>query len=330
MTTEKPFEGLIAQLTRLHTESKSELTRHRLHQYMTRITCRACHGARSAARGAGGHARRSAAPGAPDGLNIATSFSHLSITAAQSWLEAWTLTPQEEKIGGEVRREILLRLGFLNHVGLGYLGLDRESGTLSGGEAQRIRLATQIGSKLTGVLYILDEPSIGLHQRDNERLLETLRELRDLGNTVIVVEHDEDTIRAADYLVDMGPLRRRSRRRGRRRGHGRGSRGQSEIHHRPIPQRRTQTIRVPKSAGPTQNGFIRVINARENNLKNVTVGFPVGLMTCVTGVSGSGKSTLVNDVLCRALFRHFYHSKEAPGAARRHRRARPDRQGHRH
>ena len=138
------------------------------------------------------------------GLNIA-QFSHLSITAAQQWLEGWKLPPQEEKIGGEVRREILLRLGFLNHVGLGYLGLDRESGTLSGGEAQRIRLATQIGSKLTGVLYILDEPSIGLHQRDNERLLETLRELRDLGNTVIVVEHDEDTIRAADYLVDMGP-----------------------------------------------------------------------------------------------------------------------------
>jgi excinuclease ABC subunit A len=138
------------------------------------------------------------------GVNIA-QFSHFSINAAQKWLETWTLNAQEEKIGGEVRKEILLRLGFLNHVGLGYLTLDRESGTLSGGEAQRIRLATQIGSKLTGVLYILDEPSIGLHQRDNERLLETLRELRDLGNTVIVVEHDEDTIRAADYLVDIGP-----------------------------------------------------------------------------------------------------------------------------
>ena len=122
-----------------------------------------------------------------------------------TWLEAWTISEAEEKIGGEVRREILLRLGFLNQVGLGYLTLDRESGTLSGGEAQRIRLATQIGSKLTGILYILDEPSIGLHQRDNERLLATLRELRDLGNTVIVVEHDEDTIRAADYLVDLGP-----------------------------------------------------------------------------------------------------------------------------
>ena len=137
-------------------------------------------------------------------MNIA-QFSHLSIDAAQRWLEALALAPQEEKIGGEVRREILQRLGFLNQVGLGYLTLDRESGTLSGGEAQRIRLATQIGSKLTGVLYILDEPSIGLHQRDNERLLATLRELRDLGNTVIVVEHDEDTIRAADYLVDLGP-----------------------------------------------------------------------------------------------------------------------------
>ena len=308
VTTERSFEGLIAQLTRLHAESKSELTRHRLHQYMTRITCRTCHGARLRpevlAVTLGGP------PGT--GLNIA-QFSHFSINAAQRWLEAWTLTPQEEKIGGEVRREILQRLGFLNHVGLGYLGLDRESGTLSGGEAQRIRLATQIGSKLTGVLYILDEPSIGLHQRDNERLLETLRELRDLGNTVIVVEHDEDTIRAADYLVDLGPYA--------------GLRGGQIVAAGTVPEvlanpksltgqflNGTQSIRVPKTRLPTNNGFVRVMNARENNLRNVTVGFPVGLMTCVTGVSGSGKSTLVNDVLCRALFRHFYHAKEAPGA----------------
>jgi excinuclease ABC subunit A len=307
VVTERPFEGLIAQLTRLHDESKSELTRHRLHQYMTRITCRTCHGARLRpevlAVTIGG------APGT--GLNIA-QFSHLSIAAAKRWLEAWTLTSQEEKIGGEVRREILLRLSFLNQVGLGYLTLDRESGTLSGGEAQRIRLATQIGSKLTGVLYILDEPSIGLHQRDNERLLETLRELRDLGNTVIVVEHDEDTIRAADYLVDLGP-------------HA-GSRGGQIVAAGTVAEvmanpksltgqflNGTQSIRIPKTRLPAQNGWVRVIDATENNLQHVTVGFPVGLMTCVTGVSGSGKSTLVNDVLCRALFRHFYHSKEAPG-----------------
>jgi excinuclease ABC subunit A len=307
VTTERPFEGLIAQLTRLHAESKSELTRHRLHQFMARITCRTCGGARLRpeilAVTLGGP------PGT--GLNIA-QFSHLSINAAQRWLEAWMVTPQEEKIGGEVRREILQRLGFLNRVGLGYLTLDRESGTLSGGEAQRIRLATQIGSKLTGVLYILDEPSIGLHQRDNERLLETLRELRDLGNTVIVVEHDEDTIRAADYLIDIGPHA------GLRGGQIVAAGTVAEVLANPKSLTGQflsgeRSIRVPKVRAPTQNGFVRVINARENNLRNVTVGFPIGLLTCVTGVSGSGKSTLVNDVLCRALFRHFYHSKEAPG-----------------
>jgi excinuclease ABC subunit A len=314
VTTERPFEGLIAQLTRLHAESKSELTRHRLHQYMTRITCRTCGGARLRpevlAVTLGGPPGDGRQPGT--GLNIA-QFSHLSIITAQRWLEAWTLTPQEEKIGGEVRREILQRLGFLNQVGLGYLTLDRESGTLSGGEAQRIRLATQIGSKLTGVLYILDEPSIGLHQRDNERLLATLRELRDLGNTVIVVEHDEDTIRAADYLVDLGPHA------GLRGGQIVAAGTVAEVLANPKSLtgqflNGTQSIRVPKTRLPTRNGFVRVVNARENNLRNVTVGFPIGLMTCVTGVSGSGKSTLVNDVLCRALFRHFYLSKEAPGA----------------
>jgi excinuclease ABC subunit A len=372
VVTEKPFEGLIANLNRLFEESKSEITRYRLNQYKSRIACRTCHGARlrpeilavtlggppqnaSGSRrtprddaevttavpiggAASGRAREgedssasavaAAVPsGGPQGkgasadknigghktgLNIA-QFSHLSISDAQKWLEAWTLQPHEEKIGGEVRREILQRLGFLNRVGLGYLTLDRESGTLSGGEAQRIRLATQIGSKLTGVLYILDEPSIGLHQRDNERLLETLRELRDLGNTVIVVEHDEDTIRAADYLVDIGPYA--------------GVRGGQIVAAGTVAEVMTnprsltgqflsgsQSIRVPKVRLKAENGWIRVMNARENNLRNVTVGFPAGLMTCVTGVSGSGKSTLVNDVLCRALFRHFYHSKEMPGA----------------
>ena len=308
VVAERPFEGLIAQMSRLYQESKSEITRHRLNQFKTRVTCRECHGARLRpevlAVTLGGP------PGT--GLNIA-EFSHLSIAAAYAWLDAWKINAQEEKIGGEVRREILQRLGFLTRVGLGYLTLDRESGTLSGGEAQRIRLATQIGSKLTGVLYILDEPSIGLHQRDNERLLATLRELRDLGNTVIVVEHDEDTIRAADYLVDLGP-------------HA-GSRGGQIVAAGTVAEvmanpksltgqflNGTQSIRVPKVRLKPQSGWLRVVRARENNLKNVTVGFPIGLLTCVTGVSGSGKSTLVNDVLCRALFRYFYHSKEAPGA----------------
>jgi excinuclease ABC subunit A len=346
VVTQKPFEGLIAQLTRLFDESKSEMTRHRLNQYKSRITCRTCHGARlrpeilavtlggpptsgsrrppgygagvAAAVPSGGTqlekdiAARDSGGYLKAGLNIA-QFSHLSITAAQKWLETWTISAHEEKIGGEVRREILQRLGFLNRVGLGYLTLDRESGTLSGGEAQRIRLATQIGSKLTGVLYILDEPSIGLHQRDNERLLETLRELRDLGNTVIVVEHDEDTIRAADYLVDIGPYA------GVRGGQIVAAGTVEEVMANPKSLtgrflNGSQSIHVPKVRLKAQNGWIRVMNARENNLRNVTVGFPAGLMTCVTGVSGSGKSTLVNDILCRALFRYFYKSKEAPGA----------------
>jgi excinuclease ABC subunit A len=328
VVTEKPFEGLISQLTHLFKESKSEMTRHRLNQYKSRITCKTCQGARlrpevlavtlggapsSRARESGNATEPPTHVGGyKAGLNIA-QFSHLSITAAQKWLTEWTLLPQEEKIGGEVRREILQRLGFLNRVGLGYLTLDRESGTLSGGEAQRIRLATQIGSKLTGVLYILDEPSIGLHQRDNERLLETLRELRDLGNTVIVVEHDEDTIRAADYLVDIGPYA------GVRGGQIVAAGTVAEVMANPKSLtgqflNGSQSIRVPKVRLKAQNGWIRVMNARENNLRNVTVGFPAGLMTCVTGVSGSGKSTLVNDVLCRALFRHFYKSKEMPGA----------------
>jgi excinuclease ABC subunit A len=313
VVSERPFDGLIAQLTRLYAESKSELTRQRLSQYMSRVSCRACHGARLRPEVLAVTIGGPPGAGQPgSGLNIA-QFGRLSITAAQRWLEAWPLSPQEEKIGGEVRREIVQRLGFLNRVGLGYLTLDRESGTLSGGEAQRIRLATQIGSKLTGVLYILDEPSIGLHQRDNERLLETLRELRDLGNTVIVVEHDEDTIRSADYLVDLGP-------------HA-GARGGQIVAAGTVaevlanPKSLTgrfltgaQSIRVPRVRLRPESGWVRVVNARENNLRNVTVGFPVGLLTCVTGVSGSGKSTLVNDVLCRALFRHFYHAREIPGA----------------
>ncbi len=307
VTQERPFEGVIPGLRRLYSESDSELTRHRLSQYMARTKCKTCHGKRLRpevlAVTLGG------APGT--GVNIA-EFCQFSINKASEWLRKLTLTGEEEKINGEVRKEILERLGFLEQVGLGYLTLNRESGTLSGGEAQRIRLATQIGSKLTGVLYILDEPSIGLHQRDNERLLETLRQLRDLGNTVVVVEHDEDTIRAADYLVDMGPQA------GVRGGQvvAAGTVAEVEAHEHSVTGqflRGSQGIRVPKARTKPSGDWLRVINARENNLKGITVGFPIGLMTCVTGVSGSGKSTLVNDVLCRALFRHFYKAKDVPG-----------------
>ena len=223
------------------------------------------------------------------------------------------LTEQQEAIITEVVREIRSRLQFLSEVGLGYLTLNRESGTLSGGEAQRIRLATQIGSGLAGVLYILDEPSIGLHQRDNARLLGTLRKLRDLGNSVIVVEHDEETIRAADHIIDLGP--------------GAGPRGGEIVAEGTLDEimraKNSLTgdylsgrarIAVPKQrAQPRHDGWLTVVGASENNLKAIDVSFPLGCLTCVTGVSGSGKSTLVDDILRRALFRHFYNSKDKPG-----------------
>jgi excinuclease ABC subunit A len=226
------------------------------------------------------------------------------------------LTPQQKTIAGEVVREIQSRLQFLVEVGLGYLTLNRESGTLSGGEAQRIRLATQIGSGLAGVLYVLDEPSIGLHQRDNARLLGTLRRLRDLGNSVIVVEHDEETIRAADHIVDLGP--------------GAGPRGGEIVAQGKLGDilrakncltadylSGRARIPVPKQrVNPRPDSWLKVLGANENNLKNIEVGFPLGCFTCVTGVSGSGKSTLVDDILRRALFRRFYSSKERPGAYR--------------
>ncbi len=259
-------------------------------------------------------------------LNI-HQFTALTITAAAAFIAQIALSAQQEQIAHEVVREIRSRLDFLLEVGLGYLTLDRESGTLSGGEAQRIRLATQIGSGLAGVLYVLDEPSIGLHQRDNARLLSTLRRLRDLGNSVIVVEHDEETIRAADHIIDIGP--------------GAGPRGGEIVaqgtleellraKNSPtadylsgrakiaIPRQRVvpETIANRKSQIANLDGWLTIVGARENNLKNVTASFPLGCFTCVTGVSGSGKSTLVDDILRRALFRHFYNSKEKPGAYR--------------
>ena len=241
----------------------------------------------------------------------------LSVDRADAFFASLKLTEFQQTIAADILKEIRARLGFLKNVGLGYLTLDRESGSLSGGEAQRIRLATQIGAGLVGVLYILDEPSIGLHQRDNERLLRTLEGLRDLGNSVLVVEHDEETIRRADYIIDLGP--------------GAGVRGGEVVVAGTLDQvlahphsltakylRGELSIPVPKRrvAPSPERGWLEVLGASENNLRNINVRFPLGTLTCVTGVSGSGKSTLVDDILRRALMRRFYGSKERPGAHR--------------
>ena len=314
----KPFEGVIPQMQRLYETTESEFTKVRIRGFMSRHPCPACQGARLKPEILAITIRSKKGRE----LNIHT-FCQLTIAEAADFIEDIAVSNQQFQITEEVVREIRNRLGFLCEVGLGYLSLNRESGTLSGGEAQRIRLATQIGSGLAGVLYVLDEPSIGLHQRDNDRLLGTLRRLRDLGNSVIVVEHDEDTIRAADYIFDLGP--------------GAGPRGGQIVAQGTIAEiiasptsltgaflSKRQQIAVPRErvrpredllADPSRSvGWITVVGATENNLKNVTAAFPLGLLTCVTGVSGSGKSTLVDDILRRALFRTFYRSKEKPGA----------------
>jgi excinuclease ABC subunit A len=351
----RPFEGVVPNLQRLYQESESEFTRNRLKGFMSPQFCNACQGRRlkpeilavtlgdaearekfkGVARVAccvsdGEHAPRTTqhAPTDPQpstlnpqppllpGLSI-MDVCALSVERADEFFAVLRLTEFQEKIAHDLIKEIRARLGFLENVGLGYLTLDRESGTLSGGEAQRIRLATQIGAGLVGVLYILDEPSIGLHQRDNDRLLRTLAGLRDLGNSVLVVEHDADTIRHADYILDLGP--------------GAGVRGgelvaagtlQELLAH---PQsltakylRNELSIAVPRHrVKPSPDrGWLEVLGARENNLKNIDARIPLGTLTCVTGVSGSGKSTLVDDILRRALFRKFFGSKERPGAYR--------------
>jgi excinuclease ABC subunit A len=305
----KPFEGLVPQLQRLYEQTQSEFTRNRIRAFMTREPCKVCSGARLkpeilAVTIKNRHGRE---------LNI-YQFSEQTAQSALRFIGALDLTAQQETIATDVIREIRSRLTFLVEVGLGYLTLNRESGTLSGGEAQRIRLATQIGSGLAGVLYILDEPSIGLHQCDNGRLLGTLRRLRDLGNSVIVVEHDEETIRAADHIIDLGP--------------GAGPRGGEIVAQGNLTDilraKNSLTgdylsgrarIAVPKHrVQPRPDGWLTIVRASENNLKKIDVSFPLGCLTCVTGVSGSGKSTLVDDILRRALFRHFYNSKDKPGA----------------
>jgi len=328
----RPFEGVIPNLERLYHESESEFTKNRLKAFMSPQFCDACGGQRlkpeilavrllnDEFRMTNGTTKRDnsirhSALVLP-GLSIMDVCS-ISVDKADMFFATLKLTEFQEKIARDIIKEIRARLGFLHNVGLGYLTLNRESGTLSGGEAQRIRLATQIGAGLVGVLYILDEPSIGLHQRDNDRLLRTLEGLRNLGNSVLVVEHDADTIRHADYILDLGP--------------GAGVRGGELVAAGTLEQVLADThsltakyltgeltIPIPRQRvkPSSEKGWLEVIGATENNLKNVDARIPFGTLTCVTGVSGSGKSTLVDDILRRALFRKFFGSKERPGAHR--------------
>ena len=319
---DRPFEGVLVNLERLAMDSESEFMRNRLKQYMAPEFCDVCGGKRLKpeilAVTLGGEEFVSQFKNKKSKIKIpglsVMDVCGLSVEKADDFFTALKLTEFEQKIASEVIKEIRARLGFLKNVGLGYLTLDRESGTLSGGEAQRIRLATQIGAALVGVLYVLDEPSIGLHQRDNDRLLATLKGLRDLGNTVLVVEHDADTIRAADYILDLGP--------------GAGVHGGELVAAGTLPEilaaKKSLTgqyltgeleIAVPKKRNvpSEEKGWLEVLGCKENNLQNIDVRIPLGTFTCVTGVSGSGKSTFVDDILRRALFRKFYGSKEKPG-----------------
>ncbi len=329
---ETKYEGILANLERRYVETSSESMREQLEEYMTNVPCSTCHGRRLR----------------PEALAVTVADSSiydvtmLSISELQDWVESLrdsaeaaagspaqknrsnghshdsahdhmgTLSKRDQEIGHQILKEIEARVGFLNNVGLNYLSLSRSAGTLSGGEAQRIRLATQIGSRLTGVLYVLDEPSIGLHQRDNAKLIQTLAGLRDLGNTVLVVEHDEDTMRSADHLIDLGP--------------GAGEFG-GHIVAQGTPEEVMQVvgsptgdylsgrfnIPVPQERRPGSGEVITIRGARENNLKNLDVAFPLGKLVCVTGVSGSGKSTLVVDILNARLAQAIYGSRERPG-----------------
>ncbi len=299
------FEGILNNLSRRHRETKSNWMREELETFMSQSPCTACHGQRL---------RPESLAVTVGGRNIA-QFCDLSVADALAAIDALELTDREKLIGAQILKEIRSRLGFLQNVGLDYLTLSRAAGTLSGGEAQRIRLATQIGSSLTGVLYVLDEPSIGLHQRDNEKLIATLKRLRDLGNTLIVVEHDEDTMRAADFLVDVGP--------------GAGVHG-GQIVFAGTPQEilscdRSLTgqylsgkrrIAVPETRRPGNGRLLTVRGATEHNLKNIDVSFKLGALNVVTGVSGSGKSSLVNEILYKSLAGALNHAHTFPGAHR--------------
>ncbi len=295
------FDGVVQNLERRYKETDSEYRREKIEEFMSHVPCPKCKGARL----------RPEALAVMVGDKNVHEFTEMSVRDAQNFFENVDFTPREWIIAERVVKEIRERLGFLNDVGLGYLTLSRSAGTLSGGEAQRIRLASQVGSGLVGVLYVLDEPSIGLHQRDNRRLLNTLTKLRDLGNTLIVVEHDEETIRAADYVVDVGP------------GAGihggeiiaQGSVEDIEAEERSVTgeylsgRRRVE----PPEERREPTGAVTVLGASEHNLKNVDAEFPLGVFTCITGVSGSGKSTLVNEILYKALANQVNRGKHRPG-----------------
>ena len=296
------YEGIINNLERRYMETSSTWIRDWLENYMLETICETCHGARL---------QDNVLSVLVGGKNI-YEVTCMSIKQLIPFFENLKLTKSQQEISGLLVKEILSRLTFLKNVGLEYLTLSRSAGTLSGGEAQRIRLATQIGSKLTGVLYVLDEPSIGLHQKDNEKLIKSLLEMRDLGNTLIVVEHDTDTMLASDFLVDVGP--------------GAGDHG-GEIIAAGTPEEvmknensitgrylsGKEKIEVPTNRRKGTKKFIEIKGASENNLKNINVKFPLGTFTCVTGVSGSGKSTLVNQILCNAAYQKIYNSKVKPG-----------------
>jgi excinuclease ABC subunit A len=296
------FNGLINDLEKRYFKTESPAVRKEMEKYMSASPCRTCDGRRL---------RKETLAVKVGNKNIA-EVSSLSISNALAYFNNLKLTKREQMIVGKISTEIKNRLGFLIDVGLNYLTLDRNGTTLAGGEAQRIRLASQIGSALVGVLYVLDEPSIGLHARDNRKLLETLKHLRDLGNTLIVIEHDEETMREADYLVDIGP--------------GAGKHGGEIVfagsYEGIIKSKKSITgqylsgekkIELPKSRRKAGKNFITIYKARENNLKNIDASFPLKLFTCVTGVSGSGKSSLVNEILYKALARKIHHSLQKPG-----------------
>ena len=305
----KAWEGLVPQATRLLEESESEFMKLNVRRFMNPTLCAACGGQRLKKEILAVTLASSA-----QALSI-IGCTALTISGARRWLGELELTARQQTIATDVLRELHERLGFLENVGLGYLTLDRANSTLSGGEAQRIRLASQLGSRLSGVLYVLDEPSIGLHQRDNDRLISTLHDLRDRGNSVIVVEHDEDTIRAADYVLDLGPGA------GPHGGHltAQGTPAEIERNVNSLTGRflsGAETIKPPAKRIVPGKDWLTVHGATEHTLKNIDVAFPLGCFICVTGVSGSGKSTLVDDILRRELFRKFYHAKDPPGAHR--------------
>lgn len=297
-----PFEGVLPTLARRYRESTSDTMREELEEFMSSKPCPVCHGSRLKAESLS----------IKIGEKNIHEVTEMNIRACQEFFQHVELDERQKKIAKQVLKEISARLGFLVDVGLDYLTLNRAAGTLSGGEAQRIRLATQIGSGLVGVLYILDEPSIGLHQRDNNRLIATLKHLRDLGNTLLVVEHDEDTMLAADHIIDIGPVA------GAGGGHVVAQGTLEDIKN--CPESITgqylsgkKFIPVPQERRKTNGKWIEIKGAKENNLKNLSVKFPIGVFTVVTGVSGSGKSTLVNEILYKGLAQKLYGSRQKPG-----------------